>query len=234
MSEVVRLYQYKSLLVGRRALSAEDLMARLEISRATLKRDIAKLREVPLRCTALVAHQPVGVCKRRSEWDRLGATTTPTLLPAARNKRIEATIWRRDQRRDPRWPLNLCRTDHKVRRTDLIELKLLRCRRLNAILDQRAATRFSPNVNQISSRLDGAELSRGECEQCNATLASSVTNQLRVGEPCTAGIHWQEADRTPRCGMSLRKGAGAAVLSCAGQEWLLRASLAVQRQCEPL
>ncbi len=45
MSEVVRLYQYKSLLVGRRAMAAEDLMARLEISRATLKRDIAKLRD---------------------------------------------------------------------------------------------------------------------------------------------------------------------------------------------
>ena len=45
MSEVVRLYQYKSLLIGRRAMSAEDLMARLEISRATLKRDIAKLRD---------------------------------------------------------------------------------------------------------------------------------------------------------------------------------------------
>ena len=45
MSEVVRLYQYKSLLVGRRAMSAEDLMVRLEISRATLKRDIAKLRD---------------------------------------------------------------------------------------------------------------------------------------------------------------------------------------------
>jgi hypothetical protein len=96
-------------------------------------KSFAKLREVPLRCTALVAHQPVGVCKRRSEWDRLGATATPTLLPAARNERMEATIWRRDQRCDPRRPLNLCRTDHKVRRTDLIESKLLRCRRLNAV-----------------------------------------------------------------------------------------------------
>jgi predicted DNA-binding transcriptional regulator YafY len=45
VSEVVRLYQYKELLSGRRAMSAEDLMARLEISRATLKRDIAKLRD---------------------------------------------------------------------------------------------------------------------------------------------------------------------------------------------
>lgn len=52
MSEVVRLYQYRSLLSGRRAVSAEDLMARLEISRATLKRDLAKLRDqlhVPIR-----------------------------------------------------------------------------------------------------------------------------------------------------------------------------------------
>lgn len=52
MSEVVRFYQYKSLLSSRRAVSAEDLMAKLEISRATLKRDIAKLRDqlhVPIR-----------------------------------------------------------------------------------------------------------------------------------------------------------------------------------------
>lgn len=45
VSEVVRIYQYKSLLTGRRGISAEDLMARLEISRATLKRDLAKLRD---------------------------------------------------------------------------------------------------------------------------------------------------------------------------------------------
>lgn len=45
MSEVVRLYRYKSLLSGRRAVSAEDLMAAQEVSRATLKRDIAKLRD---------------------------------------------------------------------------------------------------------------------------------------------------------------------------------------------
>jgi predicted DNA-binding transcriptional regulator YafY len=52
MSEVVRLYQYKSLLAGRRAVPAEKIMAELEISRATLKRDIAKLRDqlhVPIR-----------------------------------------------------------------------------------------------------------------------------------------------------------------------------------------
>lgn len=45
MSEVVRLYQYKSLLSGRQGMTAEGLMARLEISRATLKRDLAKLRD---------------------------------------------------------------------------------------------------------------------------------------------------------------------------------------------
>ena len=45
MSEVVRLYRYKSLLSARRAVSAKSLMASLEISSATLKRDIAKLRD---------------------------------------------------------------------------------------------------------------------------------------------------------------------------------------------
>jgi predicted DNA-binding transcriptional regulator YafY len=45
MSEVVRLYRYKSLLSNRTAVSADDLMAMLEVSRATLKRDIAKLRD---------------------------------------------------------------------------------------------------------------------------------------------------------------------------------------------
>jgi predicted DNA-binding transcriptional regulator YafY len=45
VSEVVRLYQYKGLLSGRRGVSAEDLMSKLEISRATLKRDLAKLRD---------------------------------------------------------------------------------------------------------------------------------------------------------------------------------------------
>lgn len=45
MSELVRLYRYKSLLNSRTAISANDLMASLEVSKATLKRDIAKLRD---------------------------------------------------------------------------------------------------------------------------------------------------------------------------------------------
>lgn len=45
MSEVVRLYQYKGLLSGTRAMSAGAIMAKLEISRATFKRDLAKLRD---------------------------------------------------------------------------------------------------------------------------------------------------------------------------------------------
>ncbi len=44
MSEVARLYRYKSLLVNRRAVPAADLLAALEISPATFKRDLAKLR----------------------------------------------------------------------------------------------------------------------------------------------------------------------------------------------
>jgi len=45
MSEVVRLYRYKSLLSHRAAVAANELATLLEISRATLKRDIAKLRD---------------------------------------------------------------------------------------------------------------------------------------------------------------------------------------------
>lgn len=45
MSEVVRLYRYKSLLSANRAISAQCLMTTLEVSRATLRRDIAKLRD---------------------------------------------------------------------------------------------------------------------------------------------------------------------------------------------
>ena len=52
MSEAVRLYQYRSLLNDRVAVSATQLAQRLEISPATLKRDLAKLRDqlhVPIR-----------------------------------------------------------------------------------------------------------------------------------------------------------------------------------------
>jgi len=45
MSEIVRLYSYKNLFAGRRAVSKAEIMARLEISEATFKRDIAKLRD---------------------------------------------------------------------------------------------------------------------------------------------------------------------------------------------
>jgi len=45
MSEIDRLYQYKTLLSGRRAMPRADIMAKLEISLATFKRDIAKLRD---------------------------------------------------------------------------------------------------------------------------------------------------------------------------------------------
>jgi len=45
MSELVRLYRFKSLLSSRTAISAQNLMATLEVSKATLRRDIAKLRD---------------------------------------------------------------------------------------------------------------------------------------------------------------------------------------------
>ena len=45
VSEVARLYRYKSLLVSQRAVAAADLMAALEIFPAIFKRDLAKLRD---------------------------------------------------------------------------------------------------------------------------------------------------------------------------------------------
>jgi predicted DNA-binding transcriptional regulator YafY len=45
MSEIDRLYQYKTLLSSRRVMSREDILNKLEISPATFKRDLAKLRD---------------------------------------------------------------------------------------------------------------------------------------------------------------------------------------------
>ena len=45
MSEIVRLYSYKDLFAERRAVGRAEIMAKLEISEATFKRDIAKLRD---------------------------------------------------------------------------------------------------------------------------------------------------------------------------------------------
>jgi predicted DNA-binding transcriptional regulator YafY len=45
MSEIDRLYRYKTLLSSRRALSRSAILNELEISPATFKRDIAKLRD---------------------------------------------------------------------------------------------------------------------------------------------------------------------------------------------
>lgn len=45
MTDIDRLYRYKSLLTSRHAVSSEELTATLHISVATLKRDLARLRE---------------------------------------------------------------------------------------------------------------------------------------------------------------------------------------------
>ena len=70
MSEVVRLYRYKSLLSGRRAVSAEDLMAALEISRATLKRDMAKLHPLQKRLVQTTEREvsPQRLVHYRDNW----------------------------------------------------------------------------------------------------------------------------------------------------------------------
>jgi predicted DNA-binding transcriptional regulator YafY len=45
MSEMVRLIRYAELLSNRRFMTKQDLMAKQEVSLATLKRDLAKLRD---------------------------------------------------------------------------------------------------------------------------------------------------------------------------------------------
>lgn len=45
MSEIDRLYSYRTLLTGRRAVPREEILNKLEISPATFKRDLAKLRD---------------------------------------------------------------------------------------------------------------------------------------------------------------------------------------------
>ena len=45
MSEIDRLYAYQTLLTGRRAVPKEEILAKLEVSLATFKRDLTKLRD---------------------------------------------------------------------------------------------------------------------------------------------------------------------------------------------
>ena len=45
MSEFVRLYRYQSILSSRRAVPTQELLSTLEISLATFKRDLAKMRD---------------------------------------------------------------------------------------------------------------------------------------------------------------------------------------------
>jgi predicted DNA-binding transcriptional regulator YafY len=45
MSEIDRLYSYRTLLTGRRAVPRDEILNKLEISLATFKRDLAKLRD---------------------------------------------------------------------------------------------------------------------------------------------------------------------------------------------
>lgn len=45
MSEIDRLYSYRTLLTGRRAVPRDEILQKLDISLATLKRDLSKLRD---------------------------------------------------------------------------------------------------------------------------------------------------------------------------------------------
>ena len=67
MSEIDRLYRYKTLLSHRRALPREAILAALEISPATFKRDIAKLRD--RLGTPIVFDRDLGGYRLASEQD---------------------------------------------------------------------------------------------------------------------------------------------------------------------
>lgn len=73
MSELVRLYRYKELLAGRRAVSAGELQSALEISPATFKRDVAKLRDQ--------LHMPIRFDKERRGYVMDGGHTDSSELP---------------------------------------------------------------------------------------------------------------------------------------------------------
>ena len=45
MSEIDRLYSYRTLFTGRRAVPRDEILTKLEISPATFKRDLSKLRD---------------------------------------------------------------------------------------------------------------------------------------------------------------------------------------------
>jgi predicted DNA-binding transcriptional regulator YafY len=45
MSEIDRLYSYRTLFTGRRAVPRDEILSKLEISPATFKRDLSKLRD---------------------------------------------------------------------------------------------------------------------------------------------------------------------------------------------
>jgi len=67
MSEIDRLYRYKTLLSHRRALPREDILTALEISPATFKRDIAKLRD--RLGTPIVFDRDLGGYRLKTEQD---------------------------------------------------------------------------------------------------------------------------------------------------------------------
>lgn len=70
MSEIDRLYSYRTLLSGRRAVPRAEILSKLEISPATFKRDLAKLRDrlnIPVIFDKDLAGYRIEVADSRSE-----------------------------------------------------------------------------------------------------------------------------------------------------------------------
>jgi hypothetical protein len=73
------------------------------------------------------------VGKGRGKWNRLRPTAAASLLSTPSNEWPQPSIWRRDERRNTRWPLKLCRSNHKVICANLIKVQSLRRCRLHSI-----------------------------------------------------------------------------------------------------
>jgi predicted DNA-binding transcriptional regulator YafY len=92
MREVDRLYRYKSLLSGRKAVSADERMSVLEVSRATLKCDIAKLRDqlhTPIRHDRDLGGYPLDAGHTESELPGLWCSPEEILALVTTQQHLE-------------------------------------------------------------------------------------------------------------------------------------------------
>jgi DeoR/GlpR family transcriptional regulator of sugar metabolism len=76
MIDIERMYKYMDLLEGKRFTTASEFMTAMEISHATLKRDITVLREIDsmsqLSTTVMLAHTSLIKATTESDYQEFG------------------------------------------------------------------------------------------------------------------------------------------------------------------